>query len=848
MTSPSLPLDAHARTADDVARGLAVDPSLGLDPTEAARRAETDGQNVLEAERPAPVWRLVLRAASEPFVILLIISAVLAVLLGQVRDGLLVLIALLPIVGADVFTEYRSERALEALRAASTPTCRVRRGGTVLDIPSVDLVSRATSSCCGPGTWSRPTCGCGGAEGLLLDRSILTGESVPEPGRVAPDPAATELSERGSLAYSGTSVVGGRGEGIVVAIGGATEVGRIAGSIASEERRRSPLQRELDRLVRILLVVALGLIAYVTLAGVLRGRTLGENLLAGISAAIAAIPEEPPILLAVILGLGAYRLLRRGVLVRRLNAEETLGAVDLIVTDKTGTLTRNRLEVASIRGLDGPVDGPDGPASAPRRRPARGGGRVASRRRRPPGLVHGRHRSGARRAGRVAVARCERSHRPAPPPVTGARSPRTRARRDGHVEELCLGAPEAVLDLVGSTDPSVDRAGWLAAVDAGAEAGERLVLLARRSDERPWAMRALVGFADPLRPGVGDALAMARGAGLQTLIVTGDHPRTAAAIARAAGLDFDRVATGAELAGWSDERLARELGGLHIVARSTPDQKERIVRAARADRRVVAVTGDGVNDAPALHGADVAVAMGSGTAVAREASDLVLGDDSFATLVFGIAEGRKIVDNVQKGLVFLVSTHVALLGFLLIATTFGFDQPLLPLQILWLELFIDLSTSIAFEREPAEPDLMTRPPRPAHRPLLDNGLLLRLAVAGGYSAVAALVLLANHGGGAEHARWLAYTALVVSQAIRAYANRSIRGPVHRLRPNGFLLAACIAVIAVQAVIPYVPALAVAFHATPLYASDWALVAIVAILPALLAETVRTLRPGVRWVA
>ena len=289
MTSPSLPLDAHARTADDVARGLAVDPGLGLDPTEAARRAETDGQNVLEAARPAPVWRLVLRAASEPFVILLIISGVLAVLLGQVRDGLLVLIALLPIVGADVFTEYRSERALEALRAASTPTCRVRRGGTVLDIPSVDLV-RGDVVLLRTGDVVPADLRLWRSEGLLLDRSILTGESVPEPGRVAPDPAATELSERGSLAYSGTSVVGGRGEGIVVAIGGATEVGRIAGSIASEERRRSPLQRELDRLVRILLVVALGLIAYVTLAGALRGRTLGENLLAGISAAIAAIP------------------------------------------------------------------------------------------------------------------------------------------------------------------------------------------------------------------------------------------------------------------------------------------------------------------------------------------------------------------------------------------------------------------------------------------------------------------------------------------------------------------------------------------------------------------------------
>ena len=358
----------------------------------------------------------------------------------------------------------------------------------------------------------------------------------------------------------------------------------------------------------------------------------------------------------------------------------------------------------------------------------------------------------------------------------------------------------------------------------------------------------MVGFADPLREGVREALGTAREAGIQTLVVTGDHPRTAAAIARAAGLDFDRVVTGEELAGWSDERLARDLAELHIVARSTPDQKERIVRAARTDGRVVAVTGDGVNDAPALHRADVAVAMGSGTAVAREASDLVLGDDNFATLIYGVTEGRRMVDNVQKGLVFLVSTHVALLGFVLIATLAGFDQPLLPIQILWLELFIDLSTSIAFEREPAEPRLMTRPPRPARRPLLDNGLLARLVIAGGYSAVAALYLMANHGGGFDHARWLAYTALVVGQAVRAYANRSIHDPVHRLRTNGFLALACVTVIVVQALIPYLPPLAAAFRATPLQPFDWALVAVVAFLPALVAETIRTVRPGTRWVA
>jgi magnesium-transporting ATPase (P-type) len=289
------------------------------------------------------------------------------------------------------------------------------------------------------------------------------------------------------------------------------------------------------------------------------------------------------------------------------------------------------------------------------------------------------------------------------------------------------------------------------------------------------------------------------------------------------------------------------MADLRVIARSTPDQKRRIVEVARAGGRLVAVTGDGVNDAPALHAADVAVAMGSGTAVAREASDLVLGDDSFATLVYGMREGRRIVDNVQKGLVFLVSTHVALLGFLLIATLAGFSRPLLPIQILWLELFIDLAASVAFEREPPEPDIMTRPPRHVSRPLLTGGLLARIAVAGGFSAVAALVLLATDPKGPEHGQWLAYTALVCAQAVRAYSNRSLTAPLHRLSWNGFLLLAAIATVAIQIAMPYVPALADAFRARPLEAHEWLLVALIALGPALVAQLARA-RGRRIWVA
>ena len=346
--------DAHALTPDAVTRALSVEPAAGLSSADVALRAVAFGPNELEQAERISVWRLVWDALTEPFVVLLIVAGVLAVALGEVRDGVLVLLALLPIVGADVVTGYRGEKALDALREASAPTARVRRDGIVSDVAASGLVAgdivllRAGDVVPADLRLLR-------ADRLQVDRSVLTGESMPEAAGTAPDRSEAPLTDRRSMAYGATCIVGGRGEGVVVAIGGATEVGRIAKGLGVVEKHRSPLQRELDRLVRILLVVAIGLIAIVTGLGFARGQPAGANLLAGISAAIAAIPEEPPILLAVILGLGAYRLLRRDVLVRRLNAEETLGSIDLIITDKTGTLTRNRLDVVSVQDLAGPL-------------------------------------------------------------------------------------------------------------------------------------------------------------------------------------------------------------------------------------------------------------------------------------------------------------------------------------------------------------------------------------------------------------------------------------------------------------------------------------------------------------
>ena len=826
-----------------MAEALGVDPELGLSQAEAARRLTEHGPNEIGPPERRSLVGVIWESATEPFVIMLFAAGILAVVLGEVRDGLLILGGLVPIVGADAVTGYRAEKALEALRAASAPRARVRRDGSPIEIHAREVVV-GDVLLLSTGDVVAADGRVAYAHGALIDRSILTGESLPEPAMAAPDRDAASLSERRSIVYSGTSVVGGTAEAVVVATGPDTEVGRISGALGRQTRRRSPIQAELDRLVRLLLAVAVSLVVITVGLGFLRGNPAGENLLAGISAAIAAIPEEPPVLLAVILGLGAYRLLRKGVLVRRLNAQETLGAVDLILTDKTGTLTRNRLEVAAVLNPDGEV-----PAGSSRTE-------LLLDALRSEADAWQAVRFGAAGAFPNAIRRALEADGPAveldPNDLVECES-----AAEGHpyssvvyrmaagTRSLVSGAPEVILQLAGldRADPRSD--GWRRLVANEAGRGSRLLLLAGRADDAAWRPLALLAFRDPLRPDIADAVTTATTAGIQTVMVTGDHPRTAATIAAEAGMPRGRVVTGAELAGWDDRELAAQLPGLHVVARATPDDKLRLVNAARESDRTVAVTGDGVNDAPALHRADVAVAMGSGTAVAREAADLVLGDDSFATLMDGLREGRRIIANVQKGLVFLVSTHVALLGFVLLGTIAGFDQPLLPIQILWAELFIDVATSIAFEREPEEPGAMLRPPRPRSRPLLDRGILIGIALAGGFSAFAALLtmLLVNDG---DHARWVAFTALSVGQVVRAYANRSLGVPVYRLPLNGFLAMAVVLVIAVQAAIPYLPPLAAVFRASPLSVTEWVLVAVVAILPAMTAQAARA--RGHRWVA
>ena len=842
-TSPN---DPGARSIGEVARALGVEPDRGLASDEAKVRLARFGPNELEEHPPPSLIATIWDAATEPFLILLAVAGVGAVLLGEVRDGLLVLGGLVPIVGADVVTSFRGERALAALREATAPRARVVRDGRPVEIAAASLVPGDVMLLAGGdvvGADARIL----EAARLVVDRSVLTGESVPDAAAVEPDPPDTPLIDQRAMAYSGTSIVSGRGRAIVTATGPHSELGSIAGGLGARERGRSPLQRELDRLVRILLVVAIGLIVVTVGLGFLRGQPAGANLLAGISAAIAAIPEEPPILLAVILGLGAYRLLKRNVLVRRLAAQETLGGVDLILTDKTGTLTTNRLEVRRVVSPAGPLEGEERRSALhaaycaeEEAWEARGHVRVD-----PVTQALYDELVADQAAPDLAAQRLEETAGPA----LGRPYAISCWIEGGLRRETAFGAPEALLTFDLAIDDRT-RTSWMQLAARESAAGGRCLLVAERAaHDAPWTPVAVVTFADALRPEVPAAMALATRAGIDTMVVTGDHADTARSVAREVGLPSGTVLTGEALSALDDTALRDAFPDLRIVARALPEQKLRLVRAARALGRTIAVTGDGVNDAPALQQADVAVAMGSGTAVAREAADLVLGDDSFGTLMDGLREGRRMIANVRTGLIFLVSTHVALLGFILLATLVGFGQPLLPIQILWLELFIDLSTAVAFEREPEEPGAMERPPRPRGVPLLGVDILVKVAAAGGLSAAGALAIMVFLPRPFEEARWVAFTALVVAQSVRAYANRSLRLPVRRLPANGLLLAACGLVLLIQVALPFVPPLATAFHATPLAPWEWALVAVVGLVPAAVAQAVRGVRGGrTEWVA
>lgn len=831
----------HSLDAARVAAALEVDPTSGLGDAEARVRLEENGANRLRKEAAESIWETFQEELREPMILLLLATGALYAIWGELPDALTIFFVIFVLVAVEVVNERRAKSAISALSKLAEPTTQLRRDGRVQESPADELVP-GDVALLQAGRRVAADARLLDAPGLAVDESPLTGESAPVDKQAAETlPQNTALAERTNMVYAGTTVVRGHGSAIVVATGMATELGRVAGLARSVRPPRTMLQEAMRQLSGYLVWAAIGFSILVPVLGVvIAGQPVRQMLLTGLSLAFSVIPEELPIIITMVLGLGAYRLARQHAIVKRLQAVETLGAITVIATDKTGTLTENRMRVSelyperSAREIleigvlcNDAVDGPDGTHGDPL----------------DIAMLHA-----AREAGIDVEALRHRW------PVRDEFTfDNTRKRmsvvyeRDDGLLVLVKGAPEVLLansNRIRSDGEErelyeADRRPLLARTDEMAGAGLRVVALAKKTTARGVLTQdraesgltfiGLAGFVDPPRPEVKQAIADCRAAGIRPIMITGDHPLTARDIARQVGLAEDgRLATGRELDEQSDAELRDTVADVSIYARTNPEHKLRIVRALQDRGERVAVTGDGINDAPALAAADIGVAMGeTGTDVAREAASIVLADDNFATIVRAVREGRVLFDNLTKGVRYYLACKVALVAAALLPVLLGVPVPFAPVQIILMELFMDLAASATFVVEPAEAGLMQRPPRDPKAPFMGRAMVTSIFVsaAGLFTAVSVTYLITWYGShDLTRAQTMAFVTWLLGHVLLALNMRSERESLirHGVLSNRLMLWWGAATIMVVVVMTSVPSVGALFRVARLDSREWAL--------------------------
>jgi len=745
----------------------------GLTEDEARRRLAVDGPNELPTAGPRRPWRIALEILREPMFGLLLAGGAIYVALGDLLGGIVLLVFASLSVSISVVQEIRSERVLDALRAMTSPRALVIRDGRRRRIPGREVV-RGDVVLVAEGD-RVPADGVLLEErDLLVDESMLTGESIAvakQVGRLETEEMVRPGGENLSAIFSGSLVVRGTGVALVHATGPAAEIGRIGKSLASIDSATPRLSRETRRLVRLFALAGVtASVAAAVIYGLLRGSWL-EAALAGIALGMSMLPEEFPLVLAVFMTMGAWRISQARVLTRRAAAIEALGAATVLCADKTGTLTQNRMSVAECV----PATGLDAQqllqwaalACAPEAFDPMD--RAISQAAKPGADGRSLVRSYALSSNLLAVTQVWRLPELSSLLVAAKGAPEA-------IIELCHLDPEQAATIRSAIEELAKRGIRVLGV-AHAEVSEGPLPETARGYALQWA--GLVGLADPLRPEVPAAIAECRAAGIRVVMITGDYAATAQAIARSAGLMDASVVTGPELSRLSGAELAKRLAAVGVFARILPEQKLRIVQALQAGGEVVAMTGDGVNDAPSLKQADIGVAMGGrGTDVAREASSIVLLDDDFTSVVRTVRLGRRIYDNLCKAMGYIIAVHVPIAGIALLPLLTGLPLVLLPVHIAFLEMIIDPVCSIAFEAEHEEPDIMKRPPR-APDARLFSASLLASSMAQGVAALlatSAVYLFAVWRGlPEEDVRVLSFFTLVLSNLSLVIANRSYRG-------------------------------------------------------------------------
>jgi P-type Ca2+ transporter type 2C len=807
----------------------------GLASAEARRRHAEQGPNALVEGRRRTLLSMLAAQFTDFPILVLLAAAVVSGLLGEAADAVAIAAILVLNAFIGVVQEHRGERAIQALRALASPTATVLRDGQSVVLPAAELV-RGDVVRLEPGAIVPADLRLLEAHRLLVDEAALTGESVPtEKVLRALSGAAATPGDRTNIAFKGTIVAHGRGGGVVVAIGMATELGRIASLLHETTTIDTPLQQRLARLGRKLALASMVVCVLVFVVGVLRGMPPLLMFLTAVSLAVAAIPEALPAVITISLALGARKMAARHALVRRLPAVETLGSVTRICADKTGTLTVGRMTVEQVRGDRETVL---------RAMALCNDGRETASRRLEGDPTEVALLAAAREAGIRKGELEEDRPRVAEIPFDSERKCMTTIHADpaGGFVSFTKGAPEALAQrttprAVAGSPPAIEL---VREAEEMAEEGLRVLAVATRrwkalpselnaeAVERGLAILGLVGLLDPPRDEVRSAVEACRQAGIVPVMITGDHPLTARAVARRLGLPAGPGAllTGRELQDLTPSELARRAASVSVYARVAPEQKLRIVEALQARGELVAMTGDGVNDAPALKRADIGVAMGlAGTDAAREASAMVLMDDNFVTIVGAVREGRRIYDNIRRFVRYAVTTNSAEVATLFVAPLLGLPVPLLPIQILWMNLITDSLPGLALAAEPAEGDLMRRPPRPPGESVFAHGL--------GRHALWVSALMAATALGAEAwslrtatSSWqtVVFTVLCLSQLGHAMAIRSEHESLFTqgLLSNKPLLGAVGLTVILQMAVVYVPALNRLFHTEPLGATTLAL--------------------------
>lgn len=845
---PIRTLDAPwALTADETAARLGTNADTGLSDAEVQVRLQAHGPNRIETQQTRTRWKVFASQFADLMIGLLAAAAVVSAVVGDLSDAILIAIIVLANTVIGYVQEWRAEQAVEALRHLTQPHAKARRNGRIVDIDATEVVPGDVIELAA-GDIVSADARIHSAVDLEVVESTLTGESLPVEKSIESQPPAAAIADRRSMLHAGTFVARGRARAVVTATGMSTELGHIAGLLKRADAGQTPLQQRLTSLSRRLAIIVGIVCVAMFAAGVLRERPqnwdqrlISSMLLTAVSLAVAAIPEGLPAVITVALAIGSQHMARRRAIVRRLSAVETLGSVDVICTDKTGTLTQNRMSAEDVvPASDEPQALRDLLTAAVLCSDAQLGAdnkSVGS----PTELAL--LQAAAERGIDVTQLRSQWA-RLAEIPFDSDRKRMTTLHRgpDNQRTLFVKGAAEAILLRLDESPEEAET--WRTRVSEFAGRGRRVIAVASRpwdSDELPpepdfgessLRLLGLFGIVDPVRPEAAAAIASCRSAGIRPVMITGDHPDTAQAIAEEIDLrrSDEELLTGPEIEKLSDHELVERVPHVAVYARVSPEHKLRIVTAWQKRGSIAAMTGDGVNDAPALRQADIGVAMGiTGSDVSKEAAVMILADDNFATIVAAVEEGRIVYDNIRKFVAYLLTTNTGEVLALFGAVVLGLPLPLLPVHILWINLVTDGLPALALGFEPAEPGLMRRSPRRRDESLFSGGMGWGIAVLGILMATACILLFwsylpapgdPDHSSKLAYARTMVFVTLALFQLFHVMAIRSSE-PFYRVNlwSNYRLTLAVLFGAALQFAVVFVPQLQSYFHTVRLSARD-----------------------------